>query len=45
MATAHLKLPFTAIGTELSIGVDGTPVRAVVAPMPFFDPEGSRLRA
>jgi aminomethyltransferase len=45
LVTAHLKLPFTAIGTELSIDIDGTPVRAVVAPMPFFDPDGSRLRA
>ena len=33
------------IGTELSIDIDGKPTRAVVAPMPFFDPEGARLRA
>ncbi|MER9725356.1 MULTISPECIES: aminomethyltransferase family protein [unclassified Mesorhizobium] len=45
LATAHLRLPFTAIGTELSIDIDGKPTRAVVAPMPFFDPEGARLRA
>ncbi|TPN34717.1 aminomethyl transferase family protein [Mesorhizobium sp. B2-3-3] len=45
LATAHLRLPFTAIGTELSIDIDGKPTRAVVAPMPFFDPEGTRLRA
>ncbi|MBE1707531.1 MULTISPECIES: aminomethyltransferase family protein [Mesorhizobium] len=44
LATAHLRLPFTAIGTELSIDIDGRPTRAVVAPMPFFDPEGVRLR-
>ncbi|TIU44651.1 MAG: aminomethyl transferase family protein, partial [Mesorhizobium sp.] len=44
LATAHLRLPFTAIGTGLSIAIDGQPVRAVVAPMPFFDPEGARLR-
>ncbi len=44
LATAHLRLPFTAIGTELSIDVDGVPTRAVVAPMPFFDLEGARLR-
>ncbi|MER8487068.1 hypothetical protein NKI51_02785 [Mesorhizobium australicum] len=44
LATAHLRLPFTAVGTELSIAIDGKPVRAVVAPMPFFDPEGARLR-
>ncbi|MGX5829379.1 aminomethyltransferase family protein [Mesorhizobium sp. 43Arga] len=44
LATAHLRLPFTAIGTELSIDIDGKPTRAVVAPMPFFDPEGVRLR-
>lgn len=45
LATAHLRLPFTAIGTEFSIDIDGKPTRAVVAPMPFFDPEGARLRA
>lgn len=44
LATAHLRLPFTAIGTELSIDIDGRPTRAVVAPIPFFDPEGIRLR-
>lgn len=44
LATAHLRLPFTAIGTELSIDIDGRPTRAVVAPIPFFDPEGGRLR-
>ncbi|WP_318011935.1 aminomethyltransferase family protein [Mesorhizobium sp. AD1-1] len=44
LATAHLRLPFTAIGTELSIDIDGKPSRAVVAPIPFFDPEGIRLR-
>ncbi|WP_095202960.1 glycine cleavage T C-terminal barrel domain-containing protein [Mesorhizobium carmichaelinearum] len=45
LATAHLRLPFTAVGTELSIEIDSKPARAVVAPMPFFDPEGTRLRA
>ncbi|WP_292713105.1 aminomethyltransferase family protein [Mesorhizobium sp.] len=45
LATAHLRLPFTQIGTELSIDIDGVPTRAVVSPMPFFDPEGIRLRA
>ncbi|TRC95133.1 aminomethyl transferase family protein [Mesorhizobium sp. WSM4303] len=45
LATAHLRLPFTTIGAELSIDIDGKPTRAVVAPMPFFDPEGARLRA
>ncbi len=44
LATAHLRLPFTAISTELSIEIDGKPTRAVVAPIPFFDPEGVRLR-
>ncbi|ESY68056.1 MULTISPECIES: aminomethyltransferase family protein [Mesorhizobium] len=44
LATAHLRLPFTAIGTELSVEIEGKPTRAVVAPMPFFDPEGARLR-
>ncbi|WP_442920969.1 hypothetical protein [Mesorhizobium sp. Cs1299R1N3] len=40
LATAHLRLPFTSLGTD----IDGKPTRAVVAPMPFFDPEGIRLR-
>ncbi|RUU83112.1 MAG: aminomethyl transferase family protein [Mesorhizobium sp.] len=44
LATAHLRLPFTAVGTELSIDIGGKPTRAVVAPIPFFDPEGARLR-
>ncbi|WP_352440643.1 MULTISPECIES: aminomethyltransferase family protein [unclassified Mesorhizobium] len=44
LATAHLRLPFTAIGTELNIDIGGQPTRAVVAPIPFFDPEGARLR-
>jgi aminomethyltransferase len=45
LATAHLKLPFTDIGTELTVDIEGRPTRAVVSPMPFFDPEGTRLRA
>lgn len=44
LATAHLRLPFTAVGTELSIDIGGKPTRAVAAPIPFFDPEGARLR-
>ncbi|WP_318013219.1 aminomethyltransferase family protein [Mesorhizobium sp. CO1-1-11] len=44
LATAHLRLPFTGVGTKLSIAIDGKPTRAVVVPMPFFDPEGARLR-
>lgn len=45
LATAHLRLPFTQIGTVLSIDIDGAPTRAVVSAMPFFDPDGVRLRA
>jgi aminomethyltransferase len=45
LATAHLRLPFTAIGTVLTIENGGEPIRAVVSPIPFFDPEGARLRA
>jgi aminomethyltransferase len=45
LATAHLRLPFNEIGTELDIHIDGTSTRAVVASMPFFDTEGKRLRA
>ncbi|WP_352730259.1 aminomethyltransferase family protein [Mesorhizobium sp. M0460] len=44
LATAHLRLPFTAVGTELNIDIGGQLTRAVVAPIPFFDPEGVRLR-
>lgn len=45
LATAHLKMPFDRIGTRLSVDIDGVPVPATVAPMPFFDPQGARLRA
>ncbi len=45
LATAHLRLPFTKVGTELTVDIEGRPTHAVVSPMPFFDPEGSRLRA
>ncbi|WP_245316110.1 glycine cleavage T C-terminal barrel domain-containing protein [Mesorhizobium wenxiniae] len=45
LATAHLRLPFTQIGTVLSIDIEGAPTRAVVSAMPFFDPDGVRLRA
>jgi aminomethyltransferase len=45
LATAHLRLPFARPGTELSIGDGGAAIPAVVATMPFFDPEGIRLRA
>nr|WP_329609696.1 hypothetical protein [Mesorhizobium muleiense] len=45
LATAHLRLPFTQIGTVLSIDIDGMPARAVVSAMPFFDPDGARLKA
>ena len=45
LATAHLRIPFDAIGTELDIHIDGKPTRAVVVSMPFFDTEGKRLRA
>jgi glycine cleavage system aminomethyltransferase T len=45
LATAHLRLPFTQIGTVLSIDIDGMPTRAVVSAMPFFDPDGARLKA
>lgn len=44
LATAHLRLPFTSVGTELDIDIDGKATRAVVVPMPFFDPEGTRLK-
>lgn len=45
LATAYLRLPFRAAGTELSVDIGGLATRAVVSPIPFFDPEGSRLRA
>ena len=45
LATAHLRMPFERIGTKLSIDINGVPTPATVSPMPFFDPEGARLRA
>lgn len=43
LATAHLDNEMLAPGTELEIG--GGRVKATVAALPFFDPEGERLRA
>ena len=45
LATAHMRIPYDAVGTETTIEIDGKPTRAVVAKMPFFDPEGARLRS
>lgn len=45
LATAYMRISHTAIGTEATIEIDSRPTRAVVARMPFFDPEGERLRA
>lgn len=45
LATAHMRHPHHAVGTEAVIDIDGVPTRAVVAPLPFFDPAGERLRA
>lgn len=45
LATAHMKHPHNAVGTEVTIDIEGTPTRAVVVPMPFLDPAGDRLRA
>lgn len=45
LATAHLAVAHTQAGTQLTIPIDGAPVAATVVPMPFFDPEGLRLKA
>lgn len=45
LATAHMRKPHDAIGTQTTIEIDGNATRAVVAQMPFLDPEGARLRA
>jgi aminomethyltransferase len=39
-----MRIPQNAVGTETTIEIDGKPTRAVVAQMPFFDAEGTRLR-
>jgi sarcosine oxidase subunit alpha len=44
---ALVEEPLAAVGTELSLFEDecgGRLLQAVVAPMPFYDPEGSRMR-
>lgn len=45
LATAHLKLPATAVGTKLTVETRGDPIEASVVPTPFFDAEGARLRS
>jgi aminomethyltransferase len=45
LATAHMRMPHDAVGTQTTIEIGGRKTRAVVASMPFFDPEGTRLRA
>ncbi|MDP3898343.1 MAG: glycine cleavage T C-terminal barrel domain-containing protein, partial [Mesorhizobium sp.] len=44
LATAHLDNEVLAPGTELEIEIEAQRVRATVAALPFFDPEGVRLR-
>ena len=45
LATAHLAIAHTDVGTELAIDIGGRRVPATVASLPFFDPEGLRLNA
>ena len=45
LATAHLKHEVAQPGTELAIVIGGKRSPAKVARMPFFDPEGLRLKA
>ena len=45
---ALVEAPLDAAGTELAIYEDeceGHLVRATVVPMPFYDPEGMRMRS
>jgi aminomethyltransferase len=43
LATAYIRMPHDAAGTETTIEINDKPTCAVVARMPFFDPEGERL--
>lgn len=44
LAMAYVKRDYSQAGTQLTVGSGGTASAAVVAPTPFFDPEGTRLR-
>ena len=45
LATAHVKTEYTGIDTGLTILVGGAQIPAKVVRMPFFDPEGARLKS
>jgi aminomethyltransferase len=45
LATAHLAIAYTEVGTELAVDIGGRRVKATVASLPFFDPENKRLNA
>jgi len=45
LATAHVKAEYTRVGTKLTISIGGVQVPAKVVHMPFFDPEGARLKS
>jgi aminomethyltransferase len=45
LATAYVKIAHTQLDTDLTIIIDGVPTAAKVSRMPFFDPEGIRLKS
>jgi aminomethyltransferase len=45
LATAHVKTEHTRAGTDLAISIGGARIPAKVVGMPFFDPEGARLKS
>ena len=45
LATAHLAIAQTKVGTELTIDIGGKRIPATVASLPFFDPGNVRLNA
>ena len=45
LATAHLRLDHAEVGTTLTVRSHGRDIPAMVAALPFFDPQGVRLRA
>ncbi len=45
LALGYVGVTHSWVGARLIIIVSGRPVVATVAPTPFFDPQGIRLRA
>ncbi|HEY6483980.1 MAG TPA: aminomethyltransferase family protein [Steroidobacteraceae bacterium] len=45
LAYAYLDAPHFENGTQVSLEINGVPQKALVVEMPFFDPDGTRMRS